>query len=222
MLRISYPSLRPTNLPIDYLKKLFLKNSYPNWWITKAESDITRGAATKKEDQDESAVYSLLRTPYIGNDSRKLGRKLTRIFQKYLDVQLCILYNSFKVGNYFTLKNREPWQLTPNVVYKFQCSVDRDVTYIGMCSRQLVARVSEHFDPKRNSAVQDHVAHCKECSNSSNCLDRFEVLQFCRNKYDTEVAEAMLITEHSSFLNKLPGILNGCSAQCSFTTKAFK
>ena len=44
------------------------------------------------------------------------------------------------------------------------------------------------------------------------------MIQFCRNKGETEVAEAMLITEHQPVLNKQLGASNGCS----FTIRVFK
>ena len=203
---------------LNHLKALFLNNGYPYWWVRKAEANTATIAKKKKEDLDGNEDYVLLRLPYIGIDSTKLSRRLTKLFEKDLGVQLRTVYNSFKVGQYFGLKDQVPWQLAPNVVYEFKCSVDRDITYIGMSTRQLVARVAEHFDPKKQSAVQTHVAECNECANSSNCLDRFEVIQFCRNKWETEIAEAMLITERRPMLNKQLGASNGCS----FTIKVFK
>ena len=127
------------------------------------------------------------------------------------------VYNNYKVGNYFALKDRLSPTLTPNVVYEFKCAVDSAVSYIGMTTRQLVVRVSEHFDPTRNSAVQEHVAMCHACSNQ-NALDRFSILRTCRNTTETECTEAILIKKHRPILNnKLTGSLG-----CQFTIKVFK
>ena len=127
-------------------------------------------------------------------------------------------YRNYKVGRYFPLKSEMPWPLQPNVVYEFTCSVDRETTYIGMTTRQLVARVEEHFNPRKRSAVQDHVARCADCANTKNCLDRFKIIQFCRNRYETEIAEAMMIRKCGPSLNKQLGDSNGCS----FAIKVFK
>ena len=85
-------------------------------------------------------------------------KRLIKIFQNDLGVRLRTVYNIFKVGQYFGLKDKMPWQLAPNVMHEFKCSVDRDITYIGMSTRQLLSRVAEHFDPKKHSTVQSHVA----------------------------------------------------------------
>ena len=44
-----------------------------------------------------------------------------------------------------------------NVAYKFTCSCDTNVTYIGMTAQHLGVRVEEHLHSKKDSAVQKHV-----------------------------------------------------------------
>ena len=136
---------------------------------------------------------------------------LRNLLSAKFDVRLRVVYNSFKVGQYFILKDRTPWPLTSNVVYKFQCPGDRAVSYIGMTTRQLVERVVEHFDPKRQSAVQDHVANCKNCSDSREPLSMFSILQQCRSNRDTAITEAILIYKYNPVLNKQLGKYRGCS-----------
>ena len=62
-----------------------------------------------------------------------------------------------------------------------------------MTTRQLVPRTKEHFDPKKQSAIQNHVATCSGCADTGNCVDLFKVQKLCRNRHKTEVAEAMTI-----------------------------
>ena len=127
------------------------------------------------------------------------------------------MYRSYKVGNYFVLKDRLPSPLTPNVVYEFKCAVDSAVTYIGMTTRQLAVRISEHFDPSKYSAIQDHVAMCRDCCNG-NALDRFVVLRTCQNPTETECSEAILIKKFQPSLNKQLATSMGCQ----FLVKVFK
>ena len=56
------------------------------------------------------------------------------------------LFSSFKVSNYFSLKSQTPRILTSNVVYKFTCLCDTNLTYIGKTKRHLVVRKSEHLE----------------------------------------------------------------------------
>ena len=129
-----------------------------------------------------------------------------------------VVYTNFKIGQYFILKDRTPWKFAANVVYKFECSVDRAVTYIGMTTRPLVIRAGEHFDPRKLSAVQSHVATCNGCANAGNFLDNFRVLRKCNSDAETEVCEALLIQQQCPPLNKQLGATNGCS----FVINVFK
>ena len=79
----------------------------------------------------------------------------------------------------------------------------------GMTSRQLVVRVSEHFDPTKHSAVQDHVATCHHCCDG-NPLDRFEVLRGCRTSIETACTEAFYIKKKRPHLNKQLVSTMGC------------
>ena len=164
-----------------------------------------------KDEVDAEVDSIVLRLPFLGRCSSKLGMTLRNLLSAKFDVRLRVVYNSFKVGQYFILKDRTPWPLTSNVVYKFQCPGDRAVSYIGMTTRQLVERVVEHFDPKRQSAVQDHVANCTNCSDSREPLSMFSILQQCRSNRDTAITEAMLICKFNPVLNKQLGKYRGCS-----------
>ena len=50
--------------------------------------------------------------------------------------------------------------LITNVAYKFTCSGDRNVAYIGMTTRHLGVRVEESLHSK-DSAVQKHINVCQ-------------------------------------------------------------
>ena len=194
---------------INFLKNLFSKNGYPEWWIKRT---MVKCSNPRDKDEVDAEVDSIvLRLPFLGRCSSKLGMTLRNLLSAKFDVRLRVVYNSFKVGQYFILKDRTPWPLTSNVVYKFQCPGDRAVSYIGMTTRQLVERVVEHFDPKRQSAVQDHVANCKNCSDSREPLSMFSILQQCRSNRDTAITEAILIYKYNPVLNKQLGKYRGCS-----------
>ena len=59
----------------------------------------------------------------------------------------------------FQLKLETPLPLCSNVVFKFTCSCDTNLTYIGMSSRHLITRVKEHLNlaDSRKSAIKDHI-----------------------------------------------------------------
>ena len=85
------------------------------------------------------------------------------------------------------------------MVYKFVCSRDANVTYIGYTNRTLKERVAEH----RTSctAVSNHASNCPSCKNGIS-VDDFHVLKKCRNKYNTMIFEAMFIQRQNPVLNR--------------------
>ena len=89
------------------------------------------------EDKEETLFF----IPYIGLPSVLFGRKLREIFKRYYAIDVRIVFTSFKVRNYFSLKCRTPLPLLANVVYKFKCSCNTNKIYIGKTMRHLATRV---------------------------------------------------------------------------------
>jgi hypothetical protein len=152
-----------------------------------------------------------VKIPYIGVESEKFGKMLRKILERRFTEKVKVVYQNFKIGRYFGLKERTPWLYSGNVVYKFVCSGDGETSYIGMTTRQLFVRVAEHFDPAKKSAVQDHVAGCRSCQMMKNPADGFTRCRICTDPKETEVIEAMLIQSSRPTLNKQLGKFNGCS-----------
>ena len=72
----------------------------------------------------EDRVETIFCVPYLGMPSIIFGRKIREIFKKYYCIDVKIVFTSFKVKNYFSLKSRTPLPLLANVVYRFQCLRD--------------------------------------------------------------------------------------------------
>ena len=67
---------------------------------------------------------------------------------------------TLKTGSYFRLKCSTPLSLMFNVVYKFNCSCDADLSYIGMTTCHLSFRVRKNLHSKVRSAVGKHIDNC--------------------------------------------------------------
>ena len=84
------------------------------------------------------------------------------------------------------MKSRTPSYLQLNVVYKYTCLRDMNVTYIGYSARHLVRRAKKHIsDCKSNkNASKNHILNCNSCidENSKLQLDQFSVLS--NNAYE--------------------------------------
>ena len=115
---------------------------------------------------------------------------------------LCVkaAYSTVKVGSYFSLKSKCSDLFDSNVVYKFTCSRDGNISYIGETQRQLFRRISEHSDKTSDSPVFDHLFNCRDCQNTSNITTRFSILQHS-NRFNVRSLEAILINKLSPRLN---------------------
>ena len=93
-------------------------------------------------------------------------------------------------------------EFNANVVYKYTCSVDQNISYIGETSRQMFRRIADdRKGTDKNSALFEHLLNCKHCQNS-NIMRNFTVLKRCK-KSDLYSLESMLIEEQNPKLKFL-------------------
>ena len=113
------------------------------------------------------------------------------------------MFNTFKISNYFSLKSQTPKILKLDVVYKFTCLCDTNITYIGKTKRHLVVRSLEHLqfeDPEPKSEIKTHLNECGICRNAK--LDNFEIIKKCKSDFESKINEAMFIKKETPILNK--------------------
>ena len=93
--------------------------------------------------------------------------------------------------------------LCSNVVHKFTCSCDMNLTYCSMSTRHLITRVREHldFNSIQRSAIKDHILFCDICSDVQHGLKSFRVIKKCQSKFHTKIHEALLIKKDTPKLN---------------------
>ena len=125
------------------------------------------------------------------------------LFNCELSVTICPVFNTFKVANYFSLKPQTPKQLLSNVVYKYTCLCDANLTYIGKTKRHLIVRSLEHLgyeniEPK--SKVKTHLMGCEICKKAK--FENFDIVKKCNSDYEAKISEAMSIKKETPSLNK--------------------
>ena len=103
----------------------------------------------KYEYMNDEKKYTVI-IPFIGNPSIAFKKSLTKNL-KSINKQCCTIFKTFKVQNYFSLKDETPMALLANVIYLFEGSCDKNRTYIGKTKRHFATRVREHFSG--NSAI---------------------------------------------------------------------
>ena len=157
---------------------------------------------------DEISVVNNLQlcpifVPYVGEALIRFVKALSLLCLKQFDVELLPLYRTNKVGQHFPLKSEALLPLCSNVVYKFTCSCNTDLTYHGLSSRHLITRVKEHLNlaDSRKSAIRDHILSGPTCSNLQYNINSFTKLNKCNSNYEAKIHEALLIKRHSPSFN---------------------
>ena len=114
--------------------------------------------------------------------------------------------NKTRLGNNFHFKDQIPKDLTPGVVYKFQCGVYNE-SYYGECMRHLNVRIGDHVGispltikqvKPKNSSVPDHLLFC----NTSASYDDFSIRTFENKNFLLELKESLLILRNKPSLNR--------------------
>ena len=195
---------------VDTLKNMFAANGYPMHFFNSALTRFQNNKKFDKHNVTASEIESVhMKVPFIGPASVKFAKSLSSIFEETFGSKLSPVFTSFKVRNYFGLKSRTPKFLCSNVVYKFTCLCDTNISYIGLTTRPLYIRVDEHLNVSRratnsdDSAIRKHLESCQKCFQETrlNQMDHFDILRHCTTPYTAKIQEALLIKRHNPKLN---------------------
>ena len=107
---------------VDFLRDIFWKNGYPKELFDSCLRHFlnlkhVRDNSEAKVEYDKVETVFLI--PYIGLPSVIFGRKLKRLLKEYYCIDVKVVFSSFKVKNYFSLKCHTPMPLMADVVYQF-------------------------------------------------------------------------------------------------------
>ena len=147
--------------------------------------------------------------PFFGKLSLDLRTHLKNSISK--DLPFCKIRVTFKssthISNFFQFKDKIPYCLRSNVVYKFSCS-RCNTTYYGETCRHLNVRVGEHLGvspltgkelkSKKFTAVNDH----KLFSDHIVSIDDFKILRTSDSDFNVKVKESILISRDEPIINK--------------------
>ena len=121
---------------------------------------------------------------------QKKPSKLCKEFCKeYFNIKL--VFNSFKIKNYFFYKDPFPNDLKSFLVYKFtraSCSS----SHIDETCRRFKTRIEEHIKKDSKSHIFKHLHSTAVCFDSYNSLS-FEIIDEADSKFDLKIEEALHI-----------------------------
>ena len=124
-----------------------------------------KGGGFKSWSQAESQDFTIIAAKFSVHcksiTSHPQCLAIKAIFRKYFAIDVRIVFTTFKVSNYFSLKCHTPLPFMAKIVYKFQCLCDADLVYIGKTMRHLATRVREHGTSA--SAIHYHLSGCASC-----------------------------------------------------------
>ena len=99
---------------------------------------------------------TIFKLPYIGNLSHHIKIKLSKLCKEFCkeNFNINLVFNSFKIKNYFSYNDPIPNNLKSFLVYKFTCA-----SYIGKTCRHFETRTEEHIKKDNKSHILKHL-HC--------------------------------------------------------------
>ena len=188
---------------ITKLTKILQKNLFP---VHLVENIINRYLTrTRHGCNPPASVSDTIRTfyfklPYIGPFCFITQKKVRLFAKRYCNnIDIKLVFSSFKIGNMFSVKDPVPSGLRAGVVYKFLCA-GCSACYVGETTRHVSTRVREHTFSDRTSHVFKHLQnsdHCRTlCSN-----DCFSILDHASTTFQLKIKEAIHIQWEKPTLN---------------------
>ena len=189
------------HLECEKIKNLLTFNNYPYWWFENILSDFLSNYFSNEVPNATTVPDNLviMKLPYVGKASDDLRRKMKRIFRQFRLTNIKIVFNMRKLHTVFNIKSQTPTLLQSSLVYRFTCSEDPNIAYIGQTERQLYRRLVEH-KTNNSSAIKLHVDNCLACR-SHDISERFKIIHSAKTPFELIIAEALLIKQHNPFLN---------------------
>ena len=115
--------------------------------------------------------------------------------------------NDFSVESFFTFKDKIPFALRSNIVYKYTCDACQ-ASYIGESTRHIKTRIAEHrgLSPRTgypltnpsHSSIRTHAETTGHEIKTSN----FKIV-LSTNSQNLKIAESIIIRKHKPSLNNM-------------------
>ena len=187
-------------MEVSHLKEILRKNVFPIELIDSGiktflnKKFLHTPVAMTVEKKELFIVLS-----YLGNLSLALRTRLQNSINKNLPFcKIKVIFKSTtRLSNFFRFKDKVPFNLRSNVVYKFLCG-RCNATYYGITCRHLNVRVGEYsgISPltgkkskaKTDAAIKDHMLFFYTVS-----LEDFKILASSNSEFHLKIKESLNI-----------------------------
>ena len=138
---------------------------------------------------------------YIVNLLQHIKNKLSKFSKEFCkeNFNIKLVFNSFKIKNYFSYQDPIPNHLKSFLVYKFTCTSCTS-SYIGKTCCQFKTRIEEHIKKDNKSHIFKYLHSTATCFDSYNSLC-FKVIDKANSKFDLKIKEALHINWRKPNLN---------------------
>ena len=173
---------------IENIKSNLIKNAYPPFLIDKVIKNYLHHKFSSNQNQlkDTSDVY-YFKLPYTSNFWHHIKNKLSKLCKKICkeNFNIKVVFNSFKIQNYFPNEDPIPDDLKSFLVYKFTCA-SCSSSYIGETCHHFKTRIEEHI--KR--IIFKHLHSTTACFNLYNSIS-FKIIDKANSQFDLKIKEAL-------------------------------
>ena len=140
---------------IENIKSNLIRNSYQLFLIYKVIKKYLdfKFSSNQTQLKDKSEVHHF-KLPYVSNLSHHIKNKLSKLGKEFCkeNFKIKLVFNSFKIKNYFAYKNPIPNDFKSFPVYKFTCP-SCNSSYIGETFRHFKTRIEEHIQKDNKSHI---------------------------------------------------------------------
>ena len=194
----------------EVLRKYFLMNNYKADLFDKILKRFLYAkqapSVFSPHEVPRKVVY--MKMPFYGNISyefRKIVNKYLR--ESFPAVNFRFVFtNEFRIGSFFSFKDRVPDHLCSNIVYEFKCP-SCEARYLGCTGRSFRIRIFEHMGKSyRTGKFLDKMPFSAVRNHARSNDHRFDVKDFkimarFRNQSDAFIGEKLLINRHNPEIN---------------------
>ena len=187
---------------IESIKSNLIKNALLAFLIDKVFKKYLNYKFSCNQNQlkDASDVH-YFKLPFSGNLSHHIKNKLSKICKKFCkeNVNINLVFTSFRIENYFSYEDRIPDYLKLFLVYKFTCATCSSSYLDEICSH-FKTRTNKHIKKDSKSHIYKHLHSPATCFDSYNSLF-FKIIDKFNSKLDLKVKEALHINWRKPNLN---------------------
>ena len=169
------------------------------------DKQYSHGNKLAKDEGKKTFIAFCL--PFLGLYSTRIKKNVIKLLKdNYPDTKLQVVFRSpARLSSFFRFKDRFPYLLCSNVIYKYTCS-SCNAIYYGETIRNLKVRCLEHLGRNRSghktnssnpSSVWDHIGK----TGPNAIMEDFKIITKSNNAFDLLIYESLLIQKDRPSLN---------------------